>query len=145
MEKYKLPIEYEYWYSAVDFERSSHKYWSIDIIVEDDRYFFLKSGTRNPLKQHKEKYIVYDKKKEKGFSAKDKNDLKITDDIMGGPNVWPLWITDKYYIYAINRDELQKQMDTGNYSPVEPLKSQLSRIGEIANQIIILCHRKGAL
>ena len=36
---------------------------------------------------------------------------------MGGPNVWPLWITDKYYISTINRDELQKQMETGNYSP----------------------------
>ena len=144
MGKYKLPIEYEYWYSVVDFERSSHKYWSIDITTEDDRRFFLKSGTRNPLKQHKEKYIVYDKKNKKGFTAKDKNDLKITDDIIGGPNVWPLWITEKYYISTINRDELQKQIDTGNYSPSEPLKSQLSRIEENFNQIIILCHRKGA-
>jgi len=143
MGKYKLPIENERWYSTVEFDRLSHNYWAINIIAEDDRYIFLRSETRNrSIQHHKYNYIVYDKMKRNGFATKDKKDLKITDDIMGGPNVWPLWITEKYYISTISRDELQKQIDTGNYSPSEPLKSQLSRIGENANQIIILCHRK---
>ena len=142
MGKHKLPIENESWYSSVEFDRSSHKYWGINTIAEDNRYFFLRSRTRNPIKQHKFNYIVYDKKKRKGFTVKDDKDLKITDDIMGGPNVWPQWITEKYYISTINRNELQEQIESGGYSPAEPLKSQLSRIGENANQIIILCHRK---
>ena len=145
MGKYKLPIEYEHWYSTTEFEKSSHKYWAISKMAEDDRYFYFGTETRNPKKLQKFNYILYDKKKKRGFAAKDKKDLKITDDIMGGPNVWPYWITEKYYITTIDRDELVEQIESRNYSPTEPLKSQLSGIVKNDNQIVILCHRKDAL
>ena len=142
MEKYKLPIENEYWYSAVNFERSSHKYWAIKKITEDDYYFYFSAETRNPKKLQKFNYIIYDKEKKRGYAAKDEKDLKITDDIMGGPNVWPYWITEKYYISTINRDELQEKIESGGYSPSTKLKELLSRIREDTNQLIVLYRRK---
>ena len=142
MGKYKLPLEYERWYSSVEFEKFSHNYWAIKIIAEDDRYIFFLAESRNPNKLRKNNYIVYDKKKKRGFTAKNKKDIKITDDIMFGPSVWPLWISEKYYMTTITRDELQKKIEDGNYSPSEPLNSQFSRIGENDNDIIILCHKK---
>ena len=145
MGKYKLPIENESWYSRLEFEKYGHKYWGINIIAEDDCYFFLRSATRNPLKLRKTNYIIYDKKEKKGFTAKDDKDLKITDDIMGGPNVWPHWITEKYYITTIKQDELLEKINSGDYSPTEPLKSQLLSIKENPNLILILCLRKNAL
>jgi len=144
MGKYKLPNEYEVWYSVDAFNKSGHEYWGIPFIAEDERYIFLSSTTRRAQQgiERKYKYLVYDKKEVKGFTTKNNQDFKITDDILGGPPVWPRWITEKYYINTIEWHELKEQMNTGNYSPAEPLKSQIPKIGEDTNQIIILCHRK---
>ena len=147
MGKYKLPAEYEIWYSVEEFISSAHKYWGVPFIAEDDRYFFLLSRTRRPQSGGQGplyKYIVYDKKNKKGFTAKNNEDFMITDDILGGPPIWPRWVTEKYYINVVECYELQETVEAGDYSPVESLKTQISGVGVDTNQLIILCHRKGA-
>ena len=142
MGKYKLPLEYEPLYSNDAFRKFGHEYWGVNSVIEDDRFFYLYSEKRRFEENNKPKYLIYDKKNKKGFTSKDNKDEKITDDIMGGPPVWPRWISDKYYISAIESIELQEQVEAGGYSPSPQLKELLSRIGEDTNQLIVLFHKK---
>ena len=143
MGKYKMPLEYEPWISYDNFNNNCEKYWCVQSIVEDDNYFFLFSENRNYSKDNPYlKYIVYDKKNNKGFVANDRNDMGITDDISGGPPLWPRWASDEYYINVIEPHELLEKIETGKYSPTVQLEELLSRIGEDTNQLIVLCRRK---
>jgi hypothetical protein len=144
MGKYKLPLEFEPWYSSYDaFLKNCEKYWGIFSLVEDDRYFFLLSESRKPDKENSVlKYIVYDKKQKKGFSVEDSKGMGFSDDILGGPPVWARWISDEYYIDVITTEELLEHTKSGNFTPPSPLKEQLSRMNEYDNDLIILCRRK---
>ena len=144
MGKYKLPLEFEPWYSIEAFEKNVDKYWFVPMIADDDNYIFLSSVQKRLFKNEKDlfKYIVYDKKKKKGFTVNDKNCMGITDDILGGPPLWPRWVSDEYYINAIEAYELLEKVDSGEYSPSVQLKGLLSRIGEDSNQLIVLCSKK---
>ena len=141
MGKYKLPVEYEPWYSMDAFKQFGSGYWSIPSVAEDERYFYLHSVERG-LSDNQVKCIVYDKKARKGFVAKNKDEVAITDDILGGPSIWPRWITDEYYINVVEGYDLLEELEEGDFSPSEPFKKQLAGIGEDTNQLIILCHRK---
>lgn len=46
MGKYKLPIEYESWYSNEDYEKYASAYWGIPAVAEDDRFLFLLARRR---------------------------------------------------------------------------------------------------
>ena len=134
MGKYKLPFEYEPWVSHDEYMRNSDRYLAVKSVQEDDSYFFLFS-----LPKVK---IVYDKKTKKGFTAKDKHGAGLTDDILGGPPLWPIWASDDYYMNAIEAVNLLEEVEAGDYSPAAPLKELLSRIDEDTNQILILCRKK---
>lgn len=41
MGKYKLPIEYERWYSIKDYERVGLNYWRISRVDENARFYYL--------------------------------------------------------------------------------------------------------
>ena len=144
MGKFKLPWEHEAWISRDEFDRNREKYRMVPSIVEDDNYFYLYTRSRNSIDRIPVdlKYIVYDKTKKRGFSAKDNQYIGLTDDILGGPPLWPFWISDEYYINAIESFELLEKVKTGIYSPSHSLKELLSRIGEDTNQLLILCHKK---
>ena len=142
--KYKMPTEYEAWYSSSDIYRQhSERYWCVSSLVEDDNYFYLLSENRKFTKiDRKLKYIVYDKKKKKGFAVNDGDGIGLTDDIQGGPPLWPRWISEDYYINTIEAHELLEKIKTGDYSPSSKLNDLISRIGEDTNQLIILCRKK---
>jgi hypothetical protein len=144
MGKYKMPIEFEGWYSYDAFIRNNEKYWGVFSLVEDDRFFFLLSESRKALKENRIfKYITYDKKQGKGFSVKDDKGIGITDDILGGPPVWPRWLSDEYYMNMITAEDLLEQIKAGQFTRSLPLtEEQLSRINGESNDLIILCHRK---
>ena len=68
--------------------------------------------------------------------------MGITDDIQGGPPIWPRWASDEYYISAIETHELREKVKTGKYNPSRQLEELLSRINADSNDLIILCRRK---
>jgi hypothetical protein len=144
MGKYKMPLEFEAWYFSYDtYIKNRERYWGVASVIEDDRYFFLLSENRKISRDNPNlKYIVYDKKQKKGFSAKDSKGIGLTDDILGGPPVWPYWISDEYYINAITAEELLGNVKSGDFTPPPPLKEQLSRMNGESNDLLILCHRK---
>jgi hypothetical protein len=144
MGKYKLPLEFEAWYSSYDTYIKNHeRYWAVSILVEDEHYFFLLSQNKKSNKENRVlKYIIYDKKQEKGFSVKDSKGMGLTDDILGGPPVWAHWISDEYYIDAITAEGLLEKVKSGDFTPPSPLKEQLSRMNGESNDLIILCRRK---
>jgi hypothetical protein len=149
MGKYKLPVEFEPWYSSREvYRQNMDKYWSVSSIVEDKHYFFLFSHHRNYSKDHKKsdaafaKYIVYDKETGKNFSVKDNNGIGFTDDFLGGPPVWPLFTSDDYFIDWIETHELLEMVEAGEYTPAPQLAELLSRIDNDSNDIVILIHRK---
>ena len=142
--KYKMPLEFEPWNSSIEvFFQHCEKYWCVSSLVEDDNYFYLLSENRKQSKINSiRKYIVYDKKIKQGFAANDDNGIGITDDIHGGPPIWPLWTSDEYYINAIELYELLEKVESGEYFPSTQLKELISRIGEDSNQLIVLCRKK---
>jgi hypothetical protein len=144
MGKYGMPLEYEPWYSSYDtYIKNNGRYWGVSSIVEDDQYFFLLSQNRSSDKDDlRPKYIVYDKQQKQGFYVKDSKGEGLTDDILGGPPVWPYWISDEYYIDMITASELLKHTKDDAFTPREPLKEMLSRINSEDNDLIILCRRK---
>ena len=143
MGKYKLPFENEAWISMDNYWNSNDMYWGVPSLVEDDNYFFLFSLNRTSGKENPNlKYIVYDKKKGKGFAVNDNNGMGITDDIHRSIPIWPRWSSDEYYISAIEPHELLEQIESGDYSPSTQFNELLSRIGEDSNQLIVLCRKK---
>lgn len=149
MGKYTMPIEYEAWYSNTAYEKNATNYWNIPRIEEDDHYFFLtavRQKSTSDVRGHEDdhKYIVYDKEKETGFVTKGNKGIKLTDDILGGPNLWPRWTTDEYYISTIEWYELSQTLKKGDYTLSPAFKNQLDGWGYDTNQLIVLCRRKGA-
>jgi hypothetical protein len=142
--KYKMPLEFEAWYFSYDtYIKNNERYWGVPSLVEDDRYFFLLSANRKYTKNNPNlRYIVYDKKQKKGFSAKDSKGIGLTDDILGGPPVWARWMSDEYCIDAITAEELLEKVKAGDFTPPPPLKEQLSRMNGESNDLLILCRRK---
>ena len=71
------------------------------------------------------------------------NGTGLTDDILGGPPLWPRWASEDYYFNAIEASELLAIIDAGGYSPAAPLKDLLSTIDEEkTNQLLIWCKKK---
>lgn len=151
MGKYKMPVEYEPWYSSYDTYIQNHdKYWGVSSLVEDDCYFFLLSHSKKSNSEDggdgksfaEFKYIVYDKKKKFGFSTKDHAGIGMTDDILGGPPIWPHWTSEEYYMSSIEAGQLLEQITEGNFSLPVSLKEQFLQMNGESNDLIILCRRK---
>jgi len=147
MGKYKLPVEYEPWYSSMEtYLKHCDRYWSVCSMVESDHHFFLLSKGRGffgELQNIREyKNMVYDKDKKRSFVVKDNDVIGLTDDILGGPPLWPRWSSDDYFINKIETHELLEMVETGKCTPSPQLKDLLSRIDDSSNDLIILMHRK---
>lgn len=147
MGKYKMPVEYEMWYSRDSYEKNATRYWNVPRLEEDDRYLFLtavRQKNTNEMRGHEDdhKYIVYDKSKGKGFVTKGEKGIKITDDILGGPAIWPRWVTDDYYIGTVEWYDLSQELKSGNYTLSPAFKQQFEHWGHDTNQLIVLGHRK---
>ncbi len=140
--KYKLPLEYEAWYSEKAFIQHGPRYWGVNAASEDDRYFYLYAIRYGYEESDNQKYIIYDKEKQKGFVLKDKKEMKITDDILGGPSFWPQWVTDDYYINVIEPHDLLDEVEKGDYTLSPKLEKQLAGFDYGTNQLVILGHRK---
>ncbi|CAK7054080.1 MAG: hypothetical protein PARBB_02667 [Parabacteroides distasonis] len=147
--KYKLPMEYEVWYSYDDHERFGSNYWNVITVAEDDRYLFLTCLRTAPLAGKKYghyeenySYIVYDKEKKTAFKTGGEKGTKIIDDIMGGPAIWPRYVTDDYYMYTKEWYNLSEEIKNGNYNLAPALKEQFKKFGYSTNELIVMCRKK---
>jgi len=151
MGKYKMPVEYQSWFSEDEHKMNSDRYRGVSNIQEDDNFFYLisrsykfqESTTR--LGRYVDlAYMIFDKKTKKGFTVKDRNGIGLTDDILGGPPVWPRWISDDCYYNAIEVFDLLEVINDGEYKPAPQLKDLLSRINEDTNQLLIMFRKKNS-
>ncbi|WP_439809477.1 6-bladed beta-propeller [Parabacteroides distasonis] len=149
MGKYKLPVEYEAWYSYDDHYKFGKHYWNVIAVGEDDKYLFLTSQRCAPIDENKYvhnednyRYIVYSKDKKKGFVTNGEQGTKIIDDILGGPAIWPRYITDDYYMYTVEWYELSEEIKNGKYNLAPALKEQFQKFGYSTNELIVMCRKK---
>jgi len=149
MGKYKMPIEYEAWYSEEAYDKYASNYWNIPRLEEDDRYFFFtavrQKQTQRGENENDYKFLIYDKNAKEGFVVRNEKGMKFTDDILGGPNFWPRWTTDDYYINTIEWSELSEKIEEEKYILSSTLQKQFENWGEDTNQLIILCRKKSKM
>jgi hypothetical protein len=149
MGKYKLPVEYEAWYSMDALKKHGSRYFGTPAVAEDDRYIYFImlrfqsiDGDNYGHNEENFRYIVYDKEKGKGFVTKDKKDTRFADDILGGPPIWPRWITDDYYMNVIEPYDLLNEIKDGKYTLSPSFEQQLAGFGYNTNHLIVLFRRK---
>lgn len=149
MGKYKMPIEYEAWYSEEAYNKHASNYWNIPRLEEDDRYFFFtavrQKQTQRGENENDYKFLIYDKNTKEGFVVRNEKGMKFTDDILGGPNFWPRWTTADYYISTIEWSELSEKIEKEKYLLSPTLQKQFENWGENTNQLIILCRKKNKM
>ena len=88
------------------------------------------------------RYIVYDKEKRKGFVTEGKEGTRFTDDILGGPAIWPYWVTDDYYMNVFEWEDLSNDLKSGNYTLAPAFEKQIAEFGYDTNPLVVLCHKK---
>lgn len=145
MGKYKLPLEYEYWYSAEDNDRYGGNYWGIVSVAEDDRYvFFLaKRRGKHDFDDDDKRYLVYDKTTKTEFTVKGNHGKMLKDDLLGGSAIWPRFITQDFYIWTCEWTELSEDVKKGLYPSLSPvLAKQFEYFNYGTNELIILCRKK---
>lgn len=146
MGKYRMPIEYEAWYSEEAYNKYASNYWNIPRLDESDRYFFLtavrQKNTQKGENENDYKFVIYDKQKQEGFVVKSENGMKLTDDILGGPSFWPHWTTNDYYINTIEWYDLSQELKNRHYTLTPAFQKQFDNWGPDTNQLVILCRKK---
>lgn len=149
MGKYKLPMEYEAWYNYEAAEKNGSRYWGIPSVAEDDRFLFLYAqrcaavdGNKYVHNEENFRYIIYDKEKRKGFVTNGDKGTRFTDDILGGPAIWPYWVIGDYYMNVIEWDELSDEIKNGNYKLAPAFQKQLASYGYDTNPLVVMCRRK---
>lgn len=148
MGKYKLPLKYEAWYNFEAHWQNGYHYWNIPAIAEDERYLFMLAQRYAPLNgdraNHEDiyRYLMYDKKERIGFRMNEDKDEKIIDDILGGPTIWPYWITDDYYIGLIDAYWYKEKLKKDDYKLSPEMQKAVDSWNYDTNIILMLCHKK---
>lgn len=149
MGKYKLPMEYEGWYSFDAMKKNGARYWGIPSVAEDDIYLYLLTqrfadvnGESFVHNEDNFRYIVYDKEKQEGFVTKGDKGTRFADDILGGPPIWPYWITDEYYMNVTSWNRLSKELENGSYKLSPAFEKQIAGFGYDTNPLVVVCRRK---
>ena len=141
MGKYKLPLEYMVWYNFEAFRKHGANYWATPLISESERYFFIKAQ-RQARNEDGYRYIMYDKQNREGFLVNEEKDRTITDDILGGPDIWPIWTTDTHYVGMINPYTYQKEIKDKNLQLSPQLQKVVDAWNHDTNVVLMLCRKK---
>ena len=141
MGKYKAPEPRSATDAANHFDRMEQEagnYYSLGNIMEDARYiYFSASPYYNPKMEAPR--ILFDKKTKTSFAAKTAdNKHGLSDDIMGGPPVWPRNMTSQMAVINwIEAETLLKQYE--NFpAPSLRLQEFMKGITEDSGTIIVL-------
>ena len=73
---------------------------------------------------------------------KNEDGMKITDDILGGPNFWPRWSTNDLYITTMEWFDLAQWIKDKKRTLSHTLQKQFESWGEDTNQLIVLCRKR---
>ena len=141
MGKYKQPIEYMAGYNYEAFKKHGSNYWGIPVMSESERYFFIKAQ-RLARSEDAGRYIMYDKQERKGFLVNEQKNRTITDDILGGPDIWPIWTTDDSFVSVIGSYSYTKEIKEGNYTLSPELQKVVDSWNHDTNVILMFCRKK---
>ena len=108
---------------------------------ESERYFFIKAQ-RLARSEDAGRYIMYDKQERKGFLVNEQKNRTITDDILGGPDIWPIWTTDDSFVSVIGSYSYTKKIKEGNYTLSPELQKVVDSWNYDTNVLLMLCRRK---
>lgn len=145
MGKYKLPKEYESWYSWENHNKYGAHYWGIPYLCEDDRYIYFFAERYRPIdgnvysrNPENSRYMMYDKQTGKGFVLRN----QIIDDITNGPSYWPDWIIDGNFIKRIEWYNLSEEIEQGDYIVTPAAQEQFAKFSNATNELMILGRKK---
>ena len=141
MGKYKLPLEYMVWNNREAFKKHGDNYFGIPVMTESERYFFIKAQRQAPSEDAK-RYIMYDKQTRQGFLVNENKERTITDDILGGPDIWPIWTTDDSFVSVIGSYSYTKEIKEGNYTLSPDLQKVVDSWNHDTNVILMFCRKK---
>lgn len=141
MGKYKLPLEYMIWYNREANLKHASNYWAIPLISESERYLFVKAQ-RQARDEDGYRYIMYDKQNREGFLVNEEKDQTITDDILDGPDIWPIWTTDTHYVGMVNPYTYQEEIKDKNLQLSSQLQKVIDTWNHDTNVILMLCRKK---
>lgn len=148
MGKYKLPLEYEAWNNYEAHWKNGYHYWNIPAITEDERYLFILAQRYAPENGDRSKrtgiyrYVMYDKQTRKGFMVNEDEDMRIVDDILGGPPIWPTWTTDDSYVSVVNPYSYEKRIKESNYKLSPQLQKIVDAWNYDTNVLLMFCRKK---
>ena len=143
MGKFKLPLKYYCNVSLKRFKANAHKYKCVPRVDEDKDYIYFNINFRNGggIIDY---CALYDKSKEVAFIVYGEKNAGMKDDLLGGPDFWPLHIDQDHYISYIEAYLLIDYLDKTPQLIHEDLKKQIQSLSESSNQLLILCKKKKA-
>ena len=110
-------------------------------MCESEQYLFMRAQRMAPSEDGV-RFIVYDKQARQGFLANEDKERTITDDILGGPDIWPIWITDDYYVSMISSYSYAKKIKDNNYTLSPELQKVVDGWNYDTNVILMFCRKK---
>lgn len=141
MGKYKLPFEYECNVSPEKFQSNANKYKCVPRVEEDKDYIFFNINFREGggIIDHCALYI---KSFMQCFTVYGYEQAGIKDDLLFGPDVWPMHINNKYFISYIEPYVLIDYCNRNQQLIHDDLKDLIQELSESSNQLLILCRKK---
>ena len=141
MGKYKQPLEYMPWYNYEAFRKHGGNHFGIPAMCESEQFFFMRAQRMAPSEDGT-RFIMYDKQARQGFLVNENKERTITDDILGGPDIWPIWTTDDSFVSVIGSYSYTKKIKDGNYTLSPQLQKVVDNWNEDTNVILMFCRKK---
>ena len=69
-------------------------------------------------------------------------DMRIVDDILGGPPIWPTWTTDDSYVSVVNPYSYEKRIKESNYNLSPQLQKIVDAWNYDTNVLLMFCRKK---
>lgn len=141
MGKYKQPLENMSWYNYEAFRKHGGNHFGIPAMCESEQFFFMRAQRMAPSEDGT-RFIMYDKQTRQGFLVNENKERTITDDILGGPDIWPIWTTDDSFVSVIGSYSYTKEIKEGNYTLSPQLQKVVDNWNEDTNVILMFCRKK---
>ena len=141
MGQYKQFLEYMPWYNYEAFRKHGGNHFGIPAMCESEQFFFMRAQRMAPSEDGT-RFIMYDKQTRQGFLVNENKERTITDDILGGPDIWPIWTTDDSFVSVIGSYSYTKKIKDGNYTLSPQLQKVVDNWNEDTNVILMFCRKK---
>lgn len=141
MGKYKLPLRYEPNVSLESFMADAQKYRCVPRVGEDMNYIYFNVNFRGGggIIDY---CAIYDKKQRTGCIVHGEKEAGMKDDLLNGPDFWPMYINKDYYISYIEAYLLIDYLDKNPQLIGTDLKKVIQGLSESSNPLLIICRKK---